>query len=155
MMICVVQCTTFGGGGNVVYCASNQTVKRTSQILQFGDAGINIVVSQKQGDITGLALSPFDIVTDFKYHVYTVAYDGLSLKLRRDGIELNNTSAASLIDRQCSINQLCIGDFSPLIATSGHNYFIGNVAMATAHMGKVGGTLDYSIENYLMDYFGI
>ncbi len=155
MMTVVARTLTFAGGGNFLIMAANREFNKTCHFIEFGDVGINAVIDQRSTDTLQFVISPFTIATDTRYHVYTSAYDGVNLKLRIDGIEVDSIAAGGLT-APCSINQICIGGTAPnKIVDVGNSYLTGNVATVVAYTALPGVPCDYSHEEYLLNYYNL
>lgn len=159
MMVLVARCLVFSTPkSNIPFFMGNKYSANPAQAFFFSTQSATPTCShQKVSNTIQAAFSAAIPPVDTGYHVFTSAYDGTSLKLRIDGVEVNNTSAVNLTTA-CSLNQVALGYVTPpKVATIGAftEYFTGNIATALAYIAEYGAPLDYSIEDYLMDYYGI
>jgi len=121
--------------------------------VQYTIFSSNAVSISKIDDI-GNAGFTSGAAIDTKYHLYCNIYDGTLLKQRIDGKEVNSGDANAIVNS--NMNQISIGDLSPLAASLAvHFYFTGNIATTLAYTTNYGCSIDYSAEDYLMKYYGL
>lgn len=163
-MITMVARNTVYGAKNICACmAGSQTSSNPGYLLLFfNNLGQNIFYSQRIVDNANSAFNnPGASLFDLNYHVFTIAYDGIYLRLRMDGVEiLSSLVSTSLTNQttQITLNQICIGYLAPQKAVplgAFIDYLIGNIASVMVYSANIGMPLDYSHEEYLKAYFNL